>query len=76
MKWGPARDKDGNIMPRVRLSDAGYKVARFTIDGQDLYRASLRGEFLGLPTPDAAEAAAICERHHLLMGEPPPEKES
>ena len=75
MKWGPARDKDGNILERVRQSDAGYRVARFTVAGADLYRASKGGRFLGLPTPDPAEAAAICERHYQIVGDDQPEGE-
>jgi len=76
MRWGPARDRDGNVLERVRASDAGYRVARFTVAGADLYRASIGGEFIGAPTPDPAEAASICERHHQIMGGSHPEKES
>ena len=70
MKWAKAKDKDGNVLERVAISDAGYKVARFTIDGKDQYRASLQGEFLHFPVPDPKEAQAVCERHYLITGAP------
>ncbi len=68
MKWTKAKDQDGQILERVAISDAGYKVARFTIAEQDQYRASLQGEFLHFPVPDPKEAQAVCERHYLITG--------
>jgi len=68
MKWAKAKDKDGNVLDRVAISDAGYKVARFTIAGQDQYRASLSGEFLHFPVTDPKEAQAVCERHYMITG--------
>lgn len=49
MKWAKAKDKDSKVLERVAVSDAGYRVARFTIDGHHQYRASLQGEFLHAP---------------------------
>lgn len=68
MKWAKAKDKDGNVLERVAISDAGYKVARFTIAGGDQYRASLNGQFLHHPVPCPKEAQAVCERHHAITG--------
>lgn len=68
MKWAKAKDKDGKILDRVAVSDIGYKVAKFTIGGQDLYRASLQGEFLHSPVTDPREAQEVCERHFLITG--------
>lgn len=63
MKWQKHKDRDGKVMDRCAVSDAGYKVARFTVAGKDLYRASFRDEFLHMPVEDKAQAAAVCERH-------------
>ena len=68
MKWAKAKDKDGNVLDRVAVSDEGYKVAKFTIGGHDLYRASLQGEFLHFPVTDPKEAQAVCERHYAITG--------
>lgn len=46
-----------------------YKVAKFVVDGAALYRASVRGEFIGRVCDDPKEAQAICERHLMIMGE-------
>lgn len=53
----------------VSDSNPSYKVAKFTVDGQAKYRASVRGEFIGRVCDDAKEAQTICENHLLIMGE-------
>ncbi len=63
MKWKKGRDRDGKIQERVAVSDAGYTVARFTVNGAELYRASTKGEFICWPTTDPKEAQRACERH-------------
>lgn len=68
MKWQKARDRDGKLIERCVVSDAGYKVARFTVAGTDLYRASFQGEFLHMPVPVKTEAFAVCENHFAIMG--------
>ncbi len=63
MKWKKGRDRDGKIQERVAVSDDGYTVARFTVGDQELYRASVKGEFICWPTHDPKEAQRACERH-------------
>lgn len=46
-----------------------YKVAKFVVDGRPLYRASVRGEFIGRVCDDPKEAQAICERHLMIVGQ-------
>jgi hypothetical protein len=55
----------------VAYSDSrpSYRVARYVVDGVSLYRASVRGEFIGRVCDAVKEAQAICERHLLIMGE-------
>jgi hypothetical protein len=68
VRWQKARDRDGNVIDRCAVSDKGYKVARFTLAGKELYRASFQGEFLHMPVTDKAEAVAVCNNHHSIMG--------
>lgn len=46
-----------------------YKVVRFRIDEQKLFRASFKGEFIGIVTKRARDAQDICENHHLITQE-------
>lgn len=68
MRWKKATGSDGKILDRVAVSDVGYRVARFTIDGVDKYRPSLSGQFLHRGLPDPQEAKAVCERHYAITG--------
>ena len=63
MKWA----KQGNWLA---VSDTlpTYKVAKFIVDGVALYRASVRGEFIGRVCESAKAAQAICENHLAVMG--------
>ena len=63
MKWA----KQGSW---VAVSDTlpAYKVAKFIVDGAPLYRASVRGEFIGRVCESAKAAQAICENHLAVMG--------
>lgn len=64
MKWAKQSEY-------VAFSDSRpvYRVAKFKVDGAELYRASVRGEFIGKVCDDPKEAQAICERHLMIMGE-------
>lgn len=55
----------------LAVSDSSpvYRVAKFRVDSELLYRASVRGEFIGRVCDDPKEAQAICERHLMIMGE-------
>lgn len=55
----------------VAYSDSrpSYRVARYVVDGDTRYRASVRSEFIGRVCDTAKEAQAICERHLMIMGE-------
>lgn len=68
MKWRVAKDRYDNPLKNVISCEEGYRVARFTVDGQHFYRASLAGQFLHLPVADPGEAKAVCERHHAITG--------
>ena len=63
MKWA----KQGSW---VAVSDSmpPYKVAKSIVDGVALYRASVRGEFIGRVCESAKAAQAICENHLAVMG--------
>ncbi|MDG9927435.1 MULTISPECIES: hypothetical protein [unclassified Pseudomonas] len=63
MKWAKQSE-------HVAVSDSTpqYRVARFVIDGDAQYRASVRGEFIGAVTTDPHEAQAVCERHYMVTG--------
>lgn len=63
MKWQKGRDRDGNIMNRVSVSDQGYKIAIYTVAGVDKFRASFQGEFIHLPVIDQHEAVKACKAH-------------
>ncbi|WP_462382261.1 hypothetical protein [Pseudomonas sp. Marseille-QA0892] len=54
--------------PWLAISDVGYRVAKFVAGAEVMYRASIRGEFIGSVTDTFAEAKAICERHFQIMG--------
>ncbi len=68
MRWKAYSDKDGLVIKRVLISDAGYKIARFSEDAVDRFRASVGGAFIGAPS-NLKDAKQICENHHLLMGD-------
>ncbi|NTE96705.1 hypothetical protein [Agrobacterium tumefaciens] len=63
MRWQKGRDRDGKPIERVAVSDAGYKVALFTVSGNDLFRASYQGEFIHQPVTTKQEAVAACNAH-------------
>lgn len=50
--------------PHAVQSDEGYKVARFRIAGNESFRPSLRGSFIGGVYPSADEAKRVCVDHH------------
>lgn len=62
MKWREST-------PWLAVSDAGYKVAKFVDDGQAIYRASARGEFIGSPKSSFDECRQVCENHYQIMGD-------
>lgn len=64
MKWA----KRGELLA-VSNTMPEYRVAKFYIVGQEVFRASFKGEFLGRMTEDPKEAQAICERHHTITQE-------
>ncbi len=49
--------------PAYLVSDAGYKIARFKVFGDNQYRASFGGQWIGLPLSDLDEAKAACAKH-------------
>ncbi len=53
----------------LAISDKGYKVAKFIVGSQTIYRASIRGEFIGQPKETFNEALEICENNLAIMGE-------
>lgn len=61
MKWQKQSE-------HLALSDAGYKVARFTVGDSQVYRASIRGEFIGSPQDSFEAARSVCENHQSIMG--------
>lgn len=63
MKWCKRSDL-------IAISDSTppYKVAKYIVDGDPKYRASVRGEFIGRVCDDAKEAQTICENHLQIMG--------
>lgn len=71
LEWRKAYDERGNVLDRVIKCEEGYRIARFTVDGKDLYRPSLAGEFIGSPVEDPDEARAICDRHFTITGGKP-----
>ena len=65
MKWA----KQGDYLAITNTVPA-YKVARYSFDKGDYrYRASFKGEFIGVVTGSPKEAQQICERHHMLTKE-------
>lgn len=65
MKWA----KQGENLAITNTVPA-YKVARFSFDRADYrYRASFKGEFIGVVTKTPKEAQKICERHHTINKE-------
>lgn len=61
MRWR----KEG---PYLAISDTGYKVARYRVNGVDFYRPSLHGSFICAPLTDPRAANAECDRHHKQSG--------
>ncbi len=53
----------------LAVSDKAYKVAKFIVGSQTIYRASIRGEFIGEPKGTFNEAREICENNLAIMGE-------
>lgn len=53
----------------LMAGEHGYKVAKFVIDGQAVYRASRGGSFIGSPQDSFDDAAAVCENNLAIMGE-------
>lgn len=64
MKW---ERKGDNLI--VSDTVPAYTVARFTVDGKRLYRASYQREFIGQVENTAKGAQAICQRHHTINQE-------
>lgn len=53
----------------LAVSDKSYKVAKFIVGSQTIYRASIRGEFIGEPKETFSEAREIFENNLAIMGE-------
>ncbi len=53
----------------LAISDKGYRVAKFMVGSKTIYRASIRGEFIGETKETFNEAREICENHLAIMGE-------
>lgn len=68
MKWQKGKDRDGNVLERVAVSDTGHKVARYTIAGVDQFRASFKDQFIHLPVPCKEEAVKACNAHFAAKG--------
>lgn len=68
MKWRKGRDRDGNLMERVAVSDTGHKVARYTIAGVDQFRASFKDTFIHFPVNTKEEAVKACNAHFAAKG--------
>lgn len=62
MKWR-------ELTPYVAISDNGYKVAKFTIERESIYRASVRGEFIGEPKSSFDDCRQVCENNYQIMGD-------
>lgn len=52
----------------LAISDSGYRVARFVVGDKSIYRASIRGEFIGEPKGSFEECKQICENNLQIMG--------
>lgn len=58
----------------LAISDKGYRVAKFIVGSETIYRASIRGEFIGEPKSTFNEAHSICDNHLAIMGSDPGEE--
>lgn len=52
----------------LAVSDCGYRVAKFVVGKEKIYRASIRGEFIGEPKGSFDECKQICENNLQIMG--------
>jgi len=66
MKWS-------KVSQYHMASDRAYVVAKYLVDGQAMYRASLNGRFLGVVQASFDDARRVCESHYQIMGDQPPE---
>lgn len=57
--------------PYLAISDKGYKVAKYMDGKWPIYRASIRGEFIGSPQENFKAAQQICENNLAIIGEQP-----
>lgn len=62
MKWRKESE-------HLAISDAGYKVAKFKVEWDTVYRASFRGQFIGPVKDDPKEAQQVCENHWQITGQ-------
>ena len=53
----------------LSISDQGYKVARFIVEWEKVYRASFRGQFIGSVKGSQEEARQVCENHWQITGQ-------
>jgi len=53
----------------ISISGEGYKVARFIVGREKVYRASFRGQFIGPVKDDHQEARQVCENHWQITGQ-------
>ncbi len=53
----------------LSISGEGYKVAKFKVEWDTVYRASFRGQFIGQVKDDPQEARDVCENHWQITGQ-------
>jgi hypothetical protein len=53
----------------LSISGEGYKVARFIVEWEKVYRASFRGQFIGQVKDDHQGARQVCENHWQITGQ-------
>lgn len=61
MKWQKQSD-------HLAISDKGYRVAKFVVEWETVYRASIRGEFIGSAQESFDAAKQVCENNLEIMG--------
>lgn len=62
MKWR-------ELTPYVAISDKGYRVAKFIVGSETIYRASIGGRFIGSTQETFENCRQVCENNYQIMGD-------
>ena len=46
--WAPKKNRDGDVVPNCWITDAGYTVAEFLVDDQQVYTVTAPGQSVAL----------------------------